>query len=427
MKETQEVVCCVIDTGTFLHIARRLAEEFHTVYYWTPFEADFIHFKDMVIGDGYGGIIRVESIEEVKPKCDLFVFTDIVYADLQCELASQGKAVWGCKQADALEARRGLFLETLQTETDLPVPKYQRIKGLTNLFLHLKDNPDRYIKVSTFRGDFETCHFRSIEEDHAMLDGWGVKLGPLREEFYFYVFEPIDTKVEDAVDTWCIDGQWPELVLHGFEAKDSAHLATWQKFGDLPPETRIVNEQFGPVLARYGYRSFFGTEVRITEEGESYFIDPTCRASSPPSQMMCEMAANLGEVVWKGANGILVDPVPTAQFGVQAIFNLKLNEWSVLRIPDHLDRWVKVPYSFKLNGKVCVPPDPAQPQLGWVVAIGDSMPEAIETLRGHVEDMPEGIKVEFSSLADLLKEAHHAEEEGMKFSEDDIPDPETIL
>jgi hypothetical protein len=428
MKQTPEVRCLVVDSGIFTHIARRLARDFDTVWYWSPWESAFPHFKDALIGDGYGDIIRVESIEQVKAKCDLFVFPDIGYADLQMELVAQGKAVWGCRHADELEARRGLFLETLQNETDLPVPKYQKIKGLSNLFLHLRDNPDRYIKVSTYRGDFETCHFRSMEEDHGLLDSWGVKLGPLREEFYFYVFEPIDTQVEDGIDSYCIDGQWPSTVIHGMECKDSAYLGTFQKMDEVPPETRIANEQFGPVLAHYGYRGFFSTEVRITEEGDSYFIDPTCRAPSPPSQVMCEMTSNLGDIIWQGANGILVEPVPAAQFGVQAIFKVDRDEWGVIKLPTELDQWVKVSFSCKMGDKICVPPDPqGVSEIGWVVAIGDSMPEAIENLRFHVEQMPEGVKVEFSSLADLLKEVKMAEDEGMSFSDEEVPEPATII
>ena len=428
MKATEEVVCCVIDSGIFLHIARRLARDYFKVYYWSPWETAFPHFKDAVIGDGYPELIRAESIEQVKAECDLFVFPDIGYSDLQVELEQQGKAVWGCRHADELEARRGLFLETLQTRTDLSVPKYRKIKGLTNLFLYLKDNPDRYIKVSTYRGDFETCHFRTLEEDHSLLDGWGVKLGPLREEFYFYVFDPIDTKIEDGVDTYCIDGQWPSLVMHGMEAKDSAFLGTFQKFKDVPPEVRIANEQFGPILAEYGYRSFFSTEVRITDGDESFFIDPTCRAPSPPSQCFCEMTANLGEIIWRGANGELVDPEPAAQFGVQAIFKVDRDDWGVIKLPEELDQWVKVSFSFKMDDLICVPPDPqGVSEIGWVVAIGDSMEDAINGLRDKVGEMPEGCHVEFQSLAELLKEVKAAEEEGMKFSDEKVPEPESIL
>jgi hypothetical protein len=428
MKETQEVVALVVDCGAYPHIARRLARDFHKVYYWSPWDAAYPRFKDAMVGDGYGDIIRVKSVEVVKQQCDLFVFPGINFPDMQLELLHQGKAVWGCRQAEELETLRGFFLETLQHSTELPVPKYQRIKGLTNLTLLLKDNPDRFIKFSTYRGDFQTHHFRTMEEDHTLLDSWGVQLGPFREDWAFYVFEPIEAVIEDAVDGYCVDGQWPSLMLHGAENKDKSWIGAFQKFSEIAPETRIANEQFTPVLARYGYRGFFGTEVRITEAGESFFTDPTCRAGLPPSHCLCDMTANLGEIVWRGANGILVDPVPAAQFGAQAIFKVDRSEWGVFKVPDELDPWVKVSFSCKKGDLICVPPDAdGDGDIGWVTAIGDSMEEAIESLRGHVEDMPEGCHVEFSSLADLLKEVQAAESEGMKFSEDEVPEPASII
>jgi hypothetical protein len=427
MKDTKDIVALFVDTGIFPHIARRLARDYKTVYYWSPWENAFPRLKDSIIGDGYGDIIACESIESVKAECDLFVFPDIGYGDLQMELVEQGKAVWGARQADELEALRGKFLEVLG-ETSLPVPEHQKIKGITNLKLYLQDKEDQYIKVSTYRGDFETFHFRSMDADEGVLDKWAVTLGPLKEMLSFFVFEPIDTEIEDGIDTWCIDGQWPETIIHGMECKDSAYLGAFQKMSDTPKEISIINEEFGPILARYGYRGFFSTEGRITKEGETFFIDPTCRAPSPPSQCMCEMIGNLGEIVWKGANGIMCEPEQAFKFGAQAIFKVDRDEWGIYEIPDELDQWVKIAFSCKVDGKICVPPDPTGvEEIGWVVGCGDTMEEAIEHLRKNKDAMPDGCNVQFSSLADLLKELHEAKAAGMELSDQKIPEPASII
>jgi hypothetical protein len=428
LKATSEVKCCIIDTGCFVHVARRLGREFAKTYYWTPWETSFAHFRDAIIGDGYEEIIRLESIESVIDECDLFVFLDIGYSDLQKRLVKMGKAVWGCRDADELEARRGKFLQVLEQQTDLPVPKFEKIKGLTNLRLHLKDHPDRYIKVSTYRGDFETCHFRSMDEDECLIDKWAVMLGPLKEHFNFFVYEPIKTEIEDGIDTYCVDGQWPETVIHGMECKDAAYIGTFQKFADVPEEVRCVNEAFSPILASYGYRGMFCTEVRITKEGESYFIDPTCRFPSPPSQIICEMYGNLGDIVWQGANGILVEPEQVAQFAAQAIFHIDRDEWGVFPIPEELDPWVKIGFSCRIDGNVCVSPDPTGvAEIGWVIGIGDTMEEAIEHLRENKDKMPEGVHVKFECLAELLKEIHTANEKGMEFTDQPVPEPASII
>jgi len=428
MKDTKDIVACCIDTGVFQHVARRLAREYKQVFYWSPWELSFPRFKDAIICDGYEGVTRVESVSEVEDHCDLFVFLDIGYADMQERLVEKGKAVWGCRHADELEARRGKFLEVLERQTDLPVPKCVPIKGLTNLRLFLRDNEDRYIKVSTYRGDFETCHFRNMAMDEPLLDRWAVNLGPLKEHFTFFVYEPIDTEIEDGIDAYCIDGQWPKTVIHGMEAKDSAYIGTFQKFSDVPEEIRCVNEAFTPILASYGYRSAFSTEVRVTPEGESYFIDPTCRFPSPPSQVMCEMIGNLGEVIWHGANGELVEMEQNASFGAQAIFHIDRDEWGIFEIPEEIDDFVKISFSCKVDGKICVPPDPqGVAEIGWCCGIGDTIDEAIGHLRDVKDKMPEGCHVKFESLADLLKEMNAANEAGMEMTEDKIPEPSTII
>lgn len=427
MKPLSEIVALVVDTGIFPHIARRIAREFKTVYYWTPWENAFPRLKDSIVGDGYPDIITPESIEQVKDGCDLFVFPDIGYADLQVELAGQGKAVWGARHADELEALRGKFLDVL-AETNLPVPEHEKIKGVTNLKLFLEDKEDQYIKVSTYRGDFETLHFRSMASDGSVLDKWAVVLGPLKEEMNFFVFEPIDTDIEDGIDTWCIDGQWPETIIHGMECKDSAYIGAFQKMSDTPKEIRIINEEFGPILARYGYRGAFSTEGRITKEGDTYFIDPTCRFPSPPSQCMCEMIGNLGEIIWLGANGIMCEPEQEFKFGAQAIFKVDRDEWGVFEIPDELDPWVKIAFSCKVGGNICVPPDQAGvEEIGWVVGCGDTMEEAIEHLRKNKDAMPDGCNVQFSSISDLLNEMGAAKERGIDFSSQPIPDPAIVL
>lgn len=428
MKAAQDISCCVVDCGIFIHVARRLAAEYARVYYFNPtWETEMPRINRMVVGDGYPEIKWVESLWEVFDECDLFVFPDVGFSGLQHHLLKQGKAVWGCRNADGLEARRGLFLKVL-SETNLPVPPHNAVKGITNLRLFLRDNPDKYIKVSTYRGNFETCHFRSMEEDETMIDAWAVTLGPLREHVIFYVFDPIESEIEDGCDAWCVDGQWPQTVIHGVECKDKSYLGTFQKFEKLPDEVRVVNDEFGPVLARYGYRNFFSTEVRITKEKESYFIDPTCRSGSPPSQIMCDMIGNLGEIVWRGANGDMVEPEQNSKFGVQAIFHVDRDEWAVLDVPEEIQPWVKVSFSCMVDGRICVPPDPTgYCEIGWVTGIGDTIGDAIDSLREHVEGMPEGVHVEFRSLADLLKEVKTAGEQGMKFTDGDVPEPESVM
>ena len=364
MKPTSEVIALVIDHGRFLHVARRLARDYAKVYYWTPTERDCPLVREACIGDGFKDIMRISKIREVRDECDLFVFPDIGFSDLQLDLIDAGKPVWGAREADTLESDRGKFLEVLMT-TDLPVPKYVAIKGLTNLALHLRHEEDKYIKISTFRGDWETLHWTNWREMEGTLDSYAVRFGPLKERITFYVFDAIDTEVEDGVDAYYADGKWPETVLHGYECKDRAYVGTMQKLADLPEEVRRVNDAFGPILNRMsdGGALKFSTEVRITEAGESFFIDPTVRFGSPPSQGECLIIKNLGEIIARGAiEGVCVEPEFDDPFVVQANVTLDgdRTDWNSFKLTDEIDDALKGGFCCQVNGRLALPPRPCE-------------------------------------------------------------------
>jgi hypothetical protein len=429
VKELSEIEVTVLDKGLFVPIARRIARDVKRVNYWSPHERAFETCKDQ-IGDGFPELTRLESEWDREEETDLWVCPDIGLSGIQRKLLRDGRIVWGARAGDSLEILRGKFLNVLQNETELPVPRCVPIYGITDLREHLKKREDKWIKISRYRGDWETLHWRSWDEDENTLDHYAVKFGPYREQVVFYVFDPIETKIEDGYDGYNIDGNWPSLCVHGMEAKDKAFLGAVQKFEDLPKELSVVNEAFGPVLAKYGYRSFFSSEVRITEEGESYFTDPTCRAGSPPSQVMAELFANFSDIIWQGANGNLIDPEPAAKIGVQGLIKLKGDRttWSAMNLPEELDRWIKCGNCVREGGKLWFPPDDSNDSdVGWLVAIGDTIEQAIGELKNHAAMLPDGASCEFSELSDLLKQIKEAEDSGMQFTEQTIPEPEIVL
>jgi hypothetical protein len=421
-----------VDHGRFVHVARRLGQEYAKVYYFTPTERDCPLMRESVVGQGFEEIERVTSIWEVKDKIDVAIFPDLCFAFEQEELRSQGVPVWGCGDAGRLEYDKQFFLDTL-AETDLPVPEYQVIHGLTNLRLFLKKTEDVYIKISTFRGDWETMHWTCWTDMEGELDHYAVRFGPLKDTLNFYVFEPIDTEVEDGVDAYRVNGQWPEMVLHGMEAKDKAFIGTMCRREDVPEDTWCANEAFGSILdqlTRQGAMKF-STEVRITEDHDSYLIDPTCRFGSPPSQGECLLYQNLGEIIYRGALGELVEPETEHDFVVQAWLSVDgdRDEWKSIEIPDELDDHIKGGFCCRQDGKLCLTPiaEYHSSEVGYLCATGATMKEAIEALRELKDKLPCGLKCEFNSLADILKEIHEAEASGMKFTDTIVPEPEEII
>lgn len=425
--KVSNVVCAVIDNGLFLPIAQKLGEQFKHVYFWSPWEGVAPKMQHGLIGDGFENLERVPDIWGIKKKCDLFVFPDVGFSGLQRELVSQGYPVWGHHGSDELETKRGLFLEQLE-EVGMLVPKYQVVTGITALKEHLRNEEDKWVKMSKWRGDWETFHWRDWKHDEAALDGYAYRFGPAKELMKFYVFDAIETDIEDGIDTYCIDGQFPKTVMHGIECKDRSYLCSVQAMEDIDERVRIVPEKFGPVLGSYGYRGFFSCEVRIKDEN-SYFIDPTCRAASPPSQVMTELFENLGEIIWEGANGNLVEPEPTAQFGVQALIRADRDpdEWEVLDVPNEIRQWLKCGFACEIDGRICIPPHVLGGMIGWLTATGDTMEDAIDNLKAYAKELPDGLDCDVDSLAKLLQQADEAAEQGITFTSQEIPKPEVVL
>ena len=423
MKRIEDLHLRVVDKSLFLPLARRLARDVKKVTYWSPCERAFPTVLD-AIGDGFPDIERVNSYLEGEDEVDAFVFPDTGMENEQADLAARGFPVWGSRGGCELELKRGLFLDTLKN-LGMEVPDFEKIKGITNLKLHLRELEDKWIKISGHRGDWETFHWRSWAEDENELDAKAAHLGPFRELITFYVFDPIETDVEDGCDAYCIDGQFPSLFIHGLEAKDKALVGAFQPLADLSPEIRQVIEAFGPLLGEYSYRNFFSTELR-----EDCFIDPTCRAGSPPSQVQAEMIGNYAEIIWQGAHGELVEPEPAAKFGVQALCRFKRDRenWVYVKVDDELDRWLKSTHCMFHDGMLCLPPGEYVTGCeDWLVGIGDTFEEAITHLKHNIKLLPAGAECDPTQLCELLREAEQAEEQGMELPGGEVPEPETAL
>jgi len=357
------------------------------------------------------------------------VFPDVGFIHEQLELISQGFKVFGSGRGGLLELYRGRFLKELEA-SGLPVPEYEIVEGLDKLRSYLRHEEDLYIKISRYRRDWETFHWRSWEEDANTLDEYAVALGPFRNRIIFYVFKPINTDIEDGCDTWNVEGRYPRLVVHAMECKDKALIATWNQFDDLPEPVRRVSKAFAPILEEYGYRGPISSEVRITKDGKPFFIDITARFGSPPSQCQAEMIKNYAEVIYYTASGILIDPEPAALFGVQAVVNTGRNcdGWVYLKVKKELSQWLKSAKCVGDGNLVCCPPDPKFTGCeDWLVGIGDTLEDAISHLQHNIGLLPDGVTCDISPVAELIQEINTAEGMGYEFTDQPVPDPEIVL
>lgn len=425
--ETNQLTALVFDHGIFEEFAIRLGKEYKRVLYHCPWEYGFSHVNDAMVGQGMDNIewcddpLDPEIIKEV----DLYCFPDVQHSGMQLLLESLGKPVWGSRKADHLELEREKF-KKLQKELGMAVPEYKNLKGMSKLMDYLKENEDVYIKISRYRGSMETFHHVSMELSDDWLDQKRIEFGGMKEHIPFVVEHKIKAKAEIGGDMYCIDGRFPSICIHGPEVKDQSYIGAVKPYEELPEEVREANEFLAPVLKKYRYRNWWSMEMR-----KNYLIDPTCRQPSPAGESEMELYGNLGEIVWAGAHGELIDPEPTAKFAVQCLLEHNGDEacWRTLDIPDKVRDRVKLRYACKIDGmyKLVPQPEPHDPSIGWVMGTGDTIQEAIDDCMEAAEALEgQHLTVHTETLADALKAVEAEEKMGIDFAEE-IPEPATII
>lgn len=433
MKTASEVVACVVDYGTFICVANRLAETMKTVYYYSPYEEEYQDVRECLEGVGIPNVRRIDSIfdPEVFDSIDLFVFPDTGYSSVQKYLRGIGKAVWGSMSAIELELYRDKFLDVMK-KVDLPIIPYKRIVGVVQLREYLEDKNDKWIKINRFRRNMETWHYIDYINSKGMLDALQVIFGGAGDTAVFVVQDNLDSDMEVGYDGWCVNGNYPSRSFQGYEKKNELYLGSLLSDNLLPDAIKVVNKAMSPILEEYGYRCWWATEIRIKDK-VPYFTDPTARMAGQTMEHQTETLANYAEVVWEGANGNLIEPIFKWPFAVEATLHYDSphhddtidKEWKSVQFPKGIMKWVKL-YHYFQNGDVYNFSPQGTDELGVVMGVGSSIPQAMAHLRDNLKilkDIP--VHAETSGFSDLLRSIHRATEAGLYFA-DQVPPPEDV-
>lgn len=430
--DLSEKTCCVVDHGDFLPLARALGGEdgFGRVLFVNPsWQKSGPVISEGVIGDGFPEIKWCRDIYEAKKTgADVFVFPDVFHSGEQLDLADQGYPVWGSRNGMVLELDRMFFLNKLD-ELGLDVPKFDEVIGITALRDYLRDKEDIYIKVSFWRGSWETRHWRNWDCDSHHLDLWAVRFGGVRELIQFLCFEEIDTKLELGCDTYNINGQWPDYMIHGIEKKDEAYFGAVTRKEKMPEELLPIMEAFSPFLKEENYRCQWSMEVRVTDS-ESFFIDATTRGGLPSTASQIVAMANLAQVIWHGANGEMVQPEYKHKFTAECMVKIKGEQgaWEPFDFDEELRPWLKLSGCCNPGGVAWFAGDetPVE-EVGWLVAVGDSPTETAKRMNELADMLPDGADACVEGLADIIREVEEAEGKGIHFTDQKMPDPEVVL
>lgn len=380
----------VYDTsGDYEYIAAKLAESFGSVKYYVEWVGTG-HPKsiDRLHGSGLAEVERVYTWLQHAEKADVVVCPFVYCWDEIEHLRKLGKPVWGAGKAEVLENERWETKRLMKT-LGMPIVPGEPIVGLAALRTYLKDKTDLFIKTSVTRGDFETRKFTNYRLIVPWLDKLAVKLGPRQYKIEFVVEEPIEG-IETGFDGVNIDGDYGAVGAYGYEIKNCGYVLKVCNFDDLPDPIRTTNLAFAVALKNLGCRGFFSNEIRVSEDGTAYLIDPTMRAGLPPSASMMEVFDNWSEVIWAGARGEVVDLHPVANFAAEIVLK---SPWVIedtlpVYYPPEIAQWVKLCGTCTINNQRYVLPTKEDADFGFVVGLGDTLKEAV----AHAVDNAEQIE-----------------------------------
>jgi hypothetical protein len=424
MKDTTDITACVVDRGTFWPVAERLARGFKKVYYHKPNGEDSETFAQAIRGDGHPSVEYLSDFWPYKKEIDLFVFPDCVDGGLQIELESQGFPVWGSKGAGGIERMRGQWMKVCQ-EFGFPMPKTHIVNGLSALEVFLMDNKGPFfVKISRYRGDMETWKSGDPVSTSNYLDLLRIKFGPFKENIRFYVQEPVDTEIEAGADSYFCAGQWPSKIVLGYE-----NFSTWREKAKMPEEIWKPSEKITSLLAEADYCNFVSSEVRVAD-GKSYFLDPCLRFPSPASEEQIELYANLPDIIWRGANREFVEPQMSAKFCGGAIisFTGQRDAWKSIKVPEEVKDKVKLYSCGYLDGYCHLPPKQEPECIGWAISAANTPSAVLDGLNEIQEALADApVELHITHLADLFSEIASAEDEGIAFTDQEMPEPAAVI
>lgn len=390
----------VIDNGIYFEFALQLAAAFKKVYYFCEYHSAYPGIDKAAVGNEYTSghalhtfdgapVHRITELFDILPEVDLAVFPDVGNGDLAEHLRRQGIPVFGSGRGEVLELAR-IKAKAMIAEQGLPVHAYTTVIGATALRAALSEPGSRYVKISKYRGVFETFHHTSPEGTSIWINDIEQRLGALAEVLHFIIEEPLEARVEIGTDSYTVDGQYPQTTIAGVEIKDLGYCGQIFRWSEQPAGVRTVDEGLQPLFQNLGYRGFYSTEIREPEDGQPYLVDFTARMPLPPGFLYNLMYENLPDIVWGAAHGELVEPVVRKKFGMMVMLNSPF-------YVDHMLH-VKFPAEYRENVQLLLPvkvdeeyycvSEYGMDEFGAVSVAGDSIEECVakaEEILGSIE------------------------------------------
>jgi hypothetical protein len=374
-------ILAIDQSGIYTEQCNALWKKGDTVKYWTSWEADS-QFDHYATGIGFGNMEKVKYAAEWYEWADL-IFNPNVTGQDEIEFLRNifpKKSTFGCGKSFKLEQDRW-GLKKVLNDIGINFSQSERIIGTDNLREYLKTNKDKYIKISTFRGDIESFYAKDSKTVDLVIDRIASSRGPFKNKIEFICEDTIDSDVEIGSDLIFNGNDYLKPYIYGYECAKGLYIGRVSE--TLPTLLKEVADKLKPVLKKLDYRSAISTEIKCVNKTTSYFLDITCRLPNPLCALYNEYITNWKDVVYK--TGLKQDVRLDIKYKYIGAFFLNSSHGHdhYIKIDveekdrDHI-KFVSVAqndgsyYSVKGTEKICV-----------IIAGGQTVQEVIDTIKKY--------------------------------------------
>ncbi len=290
-------ILCIDPGGLYVEQCNALWKKGDTVKYWTSWQADQ-KWDWYSIGLGFGNLEKIKYAAEWYEWADSYFFPDVTGQDELAFLKKiyPKKSFFGSGLAHKLEQDRWGLKKVLK-DIDIKFSQSERIIGIDALRNYFIRNKDKYIKISTFRGDVESFYAKDGKSIDLKLDEIAQARGPFKNKIEFIVEETIPSEVEIGADLIFNGIDYLKPYIYGYEIGKKFYFGRVSE--ELPELLKDGMDKLKPILQKLDYRSCISTEIKVVDKKSSYFLDITCRLPNPLCAIYNEYISNWREVVIK--------------------------------------------------------------------------------------------------------------------------------
>ena len=421
----------VSDLGNFIFVAEKLAESFGKVFYYLPNYEICPTINKSLVGRGLKNVIPItdmflkdDKIGYDIDEMDMICFPFVYDIGKQMYFAKQGKNVFGAKEGQYLELWRGSTKELLKS-LDIPVGEYESFTKFSDLREHLKKVTDKWVKISYWRGQFESFKHEEYKLTEPQLNAIERDLGGAKyiddKKFLEYIVEtPLKTKndIEIGADTYVVNGEYPKEICYGLEVKEKAYIGTHCPYEELHISMKESLEKLRPVFKEFNYQGAFSQEIRMGEDGKNYPLDLTNRMPSPNTESRTEWEENFAENIWNVANGIVPEVKFKTKYALQVAFysNWAKEEEQTVYFPEKYRENIKILNHWKIDDVDYITPIDKTTHLGYIVTYDDTIEGCIEKSKKICEEVKGyDLEIQESAFDEVLEKVKNVKKEGINF------------